>query len=233
MEAIVLVGGLGTRLGELTKDTPKPMLPIREVPFLERLLSHLKSQGFSRVVLAVGYKHEVIESYFFKVEADLPNITYSVETVPLGTGGAIAKALSCVTTESVFVLNGDSYLSLDYTTMWQQHVKKKADITIASYFIKPADRYGVMQVSDNGEVIRFQEKGAVAEGLINGGVYIMDVTRVNAIFSMLEKTVFSFEKAVLASSSLDLKKYHFQTSGYFLDIGVPEDYERAKHELFL
>ena len=232
MEAIVLVGGLGTRLGELTKSTPKPMLPIRGVPFLERLLTHLKSQGFIRVILAVSYKREVVESYFCDVKADLPDIAYSVENTALGTGGAIAQALDYVSTDSVFVLNGDSYLDLDYVAMQQQHLQTKADITIASYFIKPADRYGVMQVTEDGVVVSFQEKGASAEGLINGGIYIMNVSRLNTFFFMLGKCVFSFEEAVLADGSLNLIKRHFQTSGYFLDIGIPVDYERAQHELF-
>jgi D-glycero-alpha-D-manno-heptose 1-phosphate guanylyltransferase len=233
MEAIVLVGGLGTRLGELTKNTPKPMLPIRGVPFLERLLAHLKSQGFRRVILAVGYKREVVESYFCDLKSDLPDIAYSIENTPLGTGGAIAQALASVTSSSVFVLNGDSFLDVDYKAMQQQHTNTKADITIASYFIKPADRYGVLKVSDSCEVINFQEKGAVSEGLINGGVYIIDVARLNGIFDMLNKNTFSFEESVLSNASPNLKKYHLQTSGYFLDIGIPEDYEKAQQELFV
>ena len=232
MEAIVLVGGLGTRLGELTKHKPKPMLLIRGVPFLERLLVHLKGVGISRVILAVGYKREVVESYFRDVKADLPDIVYSVESAPLGTGGAIAQALNYINVANVFVLNGDSYLDLDYKGMHDAHCAGNADITLASYFIKHADRYGVMQVTENGDVVSFQEKSAVAEGLINGGIYIMNVARLNAIFNMLDKNVFSFEESVIANASLNLKKYHFQTSGYFLDIGIPTDYEKAQQELF-
>lgn len=233
MEAIILVGGLGTRLGELTKTTPKPMLPIRNVPFLERLLVHLKKQGISRVILAVGYKREVVESYFCKVDDALPEIVYSVEKAPLGTGGAIAQALSLVKGSYVFVLNGDSYLDLDYSKMMDDHLVKNADITIASYFISPADRYGVMEVSQNGEVVSFQEKGAASEGLINGGIYLLNVAHFSKLFISLGRDVFSFEESVLSNQSLGVKKYHYPTRGYFLDIGVPSDYKKAQLELFI
>ncbi|WP_319380102.1 nucleotidyltransferase family protein [Thiomicrorhabdus sp.] len=233
MEAIVLVGGLGTRLGALTKETPKPMLPIRGTPFLERLLVFLKEQGVKNVVLAVGYKREVVESYFSQKNNDLPEIRYSVENSPLGTGGAIAQAIQKTDSEKVFVLNGDSYLDLNFQEMADFHDRCQAEITIASYFIKPADRYGVMEVSDSCEVLNFSEKGVFQEGLINGGVYLLNTAALAEIFTNLSKEVFSFEEEVLSNSSLSLRKYHFQTQGYFLDIGIPADYARAQDELFV
>lgn len=233
MEAIILVGGLGTRLGELTRNTPKPMLPIRGIPFLERLLLFLKSHNFSRIILAVGYKKKVVESYFSVLDQSLPEIVYSVEDSPLGTGGAIAQALTMVKSEHVFVLNGDSYLDVDFDSMLSFHKDKDSDVTIASYFIKPADRYGVMQVNNKGEVIYFEEKGMHAEGLINGGVYLLKAARLRDAFEREGKDVFSFEESVLSNISLGLKKYHIQTNGHFLDIGVPTDYERSQKELFL
>ena len=232
MEAIVLVGGLGTRLGELTKETPKPMLPIRGVPFLKRLLVHLKSSGFTKAILAVGYKHEVVQLYFSDYLDDIPSIEYSIENNPLGTGGAIEHAMHLVTCKDVFVLNGDSFLELDYFKMYQTHITANADITIASFFINPADRYGVMTVGKNSEVLIFQEKGVAREGLINGGVYLLNVDKIKNTFSSVQKSSFSFEDLVLSNRLLNLKKYHFQTDGYFLDIGVPVDYERAQRELF-
>lgn len=233
MEAIVLVGGLGTRLGSLTKHIPKPMLPIRGVPFLERLLISLKANGFNRVVLAVGYKREIVESYFCDTNDNLPEIVYSVEMVPMGTGGAIIQALQFVSSDLVFVFNGDSYVDLNYSQMQQQHITTGADITIASYFIEPADRYGVMKVFENKSIVSFQEKGAAPSGLINAGVYLIGVSKLKSIMNVLDEEQFSFEETVLADNSLGLKKYHFQTNGYFLDIGVPTDYERAQQELFI
>jgi len=233
MEAIVLVGGLGTRLGELTKDTPKPMLPIRGVPFLERLLCYLESHGFTRVVLAVGYKKEVVESYFSNLDKNIPEIVYSVEESPLGTGGAIFQALSMVTSKNVFVMNGDSYLDVNFDAMLHFHVAKSSDITIASYFIRPADRYGVLQVNEKGKVIDFEEKGACSDGLINGGIYLVNASLMHELLEKIDRNSFSFEDAVLSNRSLELVKYHFQTSGKFLDIGIPSDYAKAQEELFL
>lgn len=233
MEAIVLVGGLGTRLGELTKNTPKPMLPIRGIPFLERLLVYLKSNGFTRVILAVGYKKEIVESYFSMLDDRCPEIIYSTEDEPLGTGGAISNAMTHVNSEQVFVLNGDSFLEVDFLAMLNTHVREHSDITIASYYIKPADRYGVMQVNEEQEVIAFEEKGMRTEGLINGGVYLLNQAVLRETFSKMSCPSFSFEEKILSDFSLGLKKVHFQTSGYFLDIGVPSDYQKAQQELFL
>ena len=233
MEAIVLVGGLGTRLGDLTKDTPKPMLPIRGVPFLERLLLFLKSHGMQLAILAVGYKNNIIRSHFSSLNRKLPEIVYSVEDLPLGTGGAIAQALAFVNSKHVFVLNGDSYLDVDFEKILDFHISKNSDVTIASYFIKPADRYGVMQVNGENKIISFKEKGRYEQGLINGGVYVLNVATIRDVFKRIDNNVFSFEEAVLVDRSLGLNKYHMQTRGYFLDIGVPSDYQKAQKVLFL
>lgn len=233
MEAIILVGGLGTRLGELTKNIPKPMLPIRGVPFLERLLQFLKSKGFNRVILAIGYKKEVVESYFSGDDGSLPEIVFSVESEPLGTGGAIAHALTLAQSENVFVLNGDSYLECDFIKMQDKHKNELSDITVASYFIKPSCRYGVMQVNEKGAILDFEEKGIKSEGLINGGVYLLNITSMQKSFEKIGKDIFSFEEEVLSNFKIGLNKYHVQMAGYFLDIGVPIDYEKAQKELFL
>lgn len=233
MEAIILVGGLGTRLGELTKSTPKPMLPIRGVPFLERLLIFLKENEVSRVILAVGYKKEIVESYFSSREKTVPNIVYSSENSPLGTGGAIAAALRYTVTDDIFVLNGDSFLDVDFKEMEKFHKLNRADITIASHFLSKADRYGVLDVNANKEVVSFEEKGKLNEGLINGGVYLLNTTFLRNIFSTISEKKFSFEETILMNKDLNLNKYHFQTYGYFLDIGIPSDYQKAQSELFL
>ncbi|QAB15779.1 nucleotidyltransferase family protein [Hydrogenovibrio thermophilus] len=233
MEAVVLVGGLGTRLGYLTKLTPKPMLPIRNKPFLELLLKSVKKKGIDRVVLAVGYQKEVVQSYFDTNDRDLPQIVFSVEDKPLGTGGAICQALMQTESDSVFVLNGDSYLDLSFQDMKDQHEKANCDITIASCFVRPADRYGVMQVNDERQVISFEEKGKKPEGLINGGVYLLNKVIMRRVLDKIVEIPYSFEEDVLANRTLELIKCHFQVDGYFLDIGVPFDYEKAQKELYI
>ena len=232
MEAIVLVGGLGTRLGSLTKHTPKPMLPIRGVPFIECLLVQLKRKGIIRVVLATGYKSHAIQSHFANVSSNLPEIIYSIEDSPLGTGGATRNALRNINSDMVFVLNGDSYLDINYKRMLNFHSIIQADITIASHFFCSSERYGFMNVTDDSEVLSFCEKGIKAEGWINGGVYLISASTIGAVFASISELRFSFEKDILSNNSLRLKKYHFPVEGYFIDIGVPEDLERAQSELF-
>ena len=232
MEAIVLVGGLGTRLGALTKNTPKPMLPIRGMPFLERFLQHLKLRGFKKTVLATGYKSEVIESYFHSNSPSLPDIEISLEDEPLGTGGAIAKALEKVTTDEVTIFNGDSYLDVDFAALSDAHLLKQADITIASRYVDPANRYGVLSYDKHSRVIAFEEKGISASGFINGGVYLCQTKSLEVISTPFNGCPFSFEEDVLTQQLSLMKIFHFPSNGFFIDIGVPEDYERAQKELF-
>jgi len=231
-EAIILVGGLGTRLGSLTKNIPKPMLPIRGIPFLERFLQHLKSCGFKKTVLATGYKSDVIESYFQSNPPSLPDIEISLENEPLGTGGAIAKALEKINTDEVTIFNGDSYLDVDYEALLDAHLSKKADITIASRYVDPANRYGVVSYDEHSRLIAFEEKGINTTGFINGGVYLCQTKSLKEISKPFNGRPFSFEEDVLTKKLSLLEIYHFPSNGFFIDIGVPKDYERAQVELF-
>jgi len=233
MEAIILVGGLGSRLGELTKNTPKPMLPIRGIPFLNLLLQDLKSRGFHKVILATGYKKNVIHSYFSNIDDSLPMISYSHEEKPLGTGGGIMKAFSQVLSDHVFVLNGDSYLDVNFSRMHEQHIATCSDITLASYYMDSADRYGVLSSSLDSRVLKFNEKGKSDKGIINGGIYLLRVSCLQKVFARMKREIFSFEEDILSFFTSDLSIFHFQSAGYFIDIGVPEDYARAQKELFL
>jgi len=233
MEAIILVGGLGTRLGALTAEMPKPMLPIRGVPFLKLLLRYLKRNGFERVVLAVGYKKEVVEEYFTTLlSEELPIIVYAIEKMALGTGGAILNALPYVNTDDIFIVNGDSYLELSFRDMLNFHKDMGSDLTVASYYMEDVGRYGVLRTGNNCEIISFSEKGTDRKGLINGGVYLFNREKLGSVFRSLIKTTFSFEEEVLSKQTNTLRMTHFQTEGCFLDIGVSADYERAQTELF-
>jgi D-glycero-alpha-D-manno-heptose 1-phosphate guanylyltransferase len=232
MEAVILVGGLGSRLGDLTKETPKPMLPIRGVPFLDLLLRHLKKKGITRAILAVGYQRQKIEKYFKQGLDKWPNISFSIEANLLGTGGAILQALCLSSGSDVFVVNGDSFLEADYSAIYKKHLQNKSDITVASCLISSANRYGIIRSNNSGEIIDFLEKGLVSKGLINGGVYLLNRSKLISFLTLLEKESFSFESEVLKAKTLELKKYHFQSEGIFLDIGIPTDYYKAQIELF-
>lgn len=232
MEAIILVGGLGTRLGRLTNNTPKPMLPIRGIPFLERFLEHLKLSGIERSILATGFKSEVIETYFPSRSSSLPEIQISFEETPLGTGGAISKALMKVDSKDIIVLNGDTFLNVDYSKLLNAHLIKQADITVASRYVNPANRYGVITYNQNGRVITFEEKGKKSNGYINAGVYVCKVESLREIFAPFGANPFSLEKDILTEICSVKKIYDFKCDGYFIDIGINDDYEKAQLELF-
>jgi len=227
-EAVILAGGLGTRLYPLTLTVPKPMVPVSDQPFLEYLLNRLSEHGFSRVILSVGYLGEQIEAYFGNNWQGL-ELVYAYETTPLGTGGAIAFALSFTQTEQILVLNGDTFCAVDWQSMVKFHLQKQADLTITLKPMKNFDRYGNVEVKED-RVVQFDEKQFVDSGNINTGVYILNKS-VFKIFSMPEK--FSFEIDFLQCKLSDMNVSAYITQAYFIDIGIPEDYQRAQVELKL
>lgn len=174
MEAIILAGGKGTRLGELTRLTPKPMVPVAGHPFLEYLLSEAGRRGVRRVVLSVGHFADQIEAHFGRRWHGI-EIDYAHEDSPLGTGGAIALALASVRGERCFVLNGDTIFRVDLPAMLAFHRQHAAQLTLALKPMTDFDRYGTVQI-ENGRVIGFREKSPTREGLINGGVYLVETS---------------------------------------------------------
>lgn len=227
MRAIILVGGFGTRLQSILADVPKPMAPIDNKPFLAYLISFLKHQGITEVLLSVHYLREQIQTYF-QSNYDGITIRYAVEEEPLGTGGAIAHALSEMQAdEPIFVLNGDTFVKLDYTAMYQQHESSHALMTMALRSTDDCCRYGKAVVEDR-EVVAFKEKGEKGIGFINAGVYLINPD-LFAQFNLPWQ--FSFEKDFLLPHISVIKPQAFIANDYFIDIGVPDDYSRAKVEL--
>ena len=228
MEAIILAGGLGMRLKSIIKDVPKPMANINGRPFLAWLLDDFYRQQVSRVLLSVGYKQESIIHYFGDRYKGM-EIAYVREDEPLGTGGAIRKALTSAHDNAVVVANGDSFLALDLPDMLRRHTAGNADLTIALKRMEQNDRYGTVLVKDD-RAIGFREKSAHGSGYINGGVYALARERV---LSLLEKQprTFSFETDFLQKTVDNINAIVYITGGYFIDIGVPDDYARAQKEL--
>jgi len=220
MEAIILAGGLGTRLRTMHPKVPKPMVPVWNKPFLAHLLDYLKTQGITAVILSVSYLSEQIEAYFKNSYQGI-RIRYAREEQPLGTGGAIRNALQLVqSSDSLFIINGDTYLKLDYPAMAQQHEQQEAKITMALHPVLNCHRYGAVHI-ENTVVLAFQERGKKHPGLINAGVYYFDP----CIFQQIDiPTAFSFEKDFLVPQVSQLKPAAFIVSEYFIDIGIPEDY---------
>ena len=171
MEAIILAGGLGTRLRSRLNGVPKPMADIGGRPFLAVLLDRLATSGIRRVLLSVGYLNDVIIQYFGNTWRGM-EISYVVEDIPLGTGGAIRKSLAKAHTESILILNGDTWLQAEYQQIMDFHKAQHAAITLALTWVENRARYGGVTVS-SGRVTGFLEKGSIGPGWINGGVYVL------------------------------------------------------------
>lgn len=223
MEAIVLAGGLGTRLRSVVADVPKAMAPVAGRPFLEHLLDMLVEAGFESAILAVGYRSEAIRGHFGERYLGMP-LTYSVENRPLGTGGAMRLALRSATARDVFVANGDTFVDVDFRRMLEAHRRAAAAMTIAVHEVPDAARYGSLAL-DGDRVHGFREKGRHGPGWINAGIYLVP----GSLFDRASlPDAFSFESDFLVPGVDSLKPLAFPARGLFIDIGVPEDYARAQ-----
>ena len=225
MEAIILAGGFGTRLSTVVFDVPKPMAPINDRPFLEYLLEDLNEKGINRVILAVGYKKEIIKSHFKKKYKNI-DIIYSNEDIPLGTGGAIKKALTLAEDENIFIINGDTFFDVDLKEMYQFHKKNNSKLTLAIKEMEKFDRYGSL-ILEGYKIIKFEEKKYIDKGYINGGIYLID----KKLLIQEKKESFSFEKEILENENFQIEKYGYKSERYFIDIGIPRDYYKFKEKL--
>ncbi len=226
-EAIVLAGGMGTRLRTVVSDVPKPMAPVNGRPFLAYVLDDLLAQGIERVILAVGYKREVIVDYFGNHYRGM-DLVYSVEEQPLGTGGGIHQAFDLVHGDRAFVLNGDTFFQVNLSEMYRFHGEKVCDMTLALKPMQDFDRYGTVKVDESSHrILGFEEKQHQASGLINGGVYLISQSLWGGL-DLAEK--FSFEKEILEGLYETRTFCGMVSDTYFIDIGIPTDYERSQHD---
>lgn len=226
-EAIVLAGGLGTRLKEVISDLPKCLAPINDKPFLSYLISYYKNQGIKKFIFSLGYKHELVEEMLLK---DFPELDYEivVEGEPLGTGGAVALAMSKSVEEDVLILNGDTFYTIDLKEFSEAHYDLEGECTLALKPMQDFDRYGLVEIDENNKVTSFREKKYYAEGLINGGVYGLHVPSfLNHDFDQK----FSFEKDYLEKLFSQGRIKGTIQNSYFIDIGIPEDLQKAQHDL--
>lgn len=226
-EAIILAGGFGTRLKAAVPGLPKCMAPVAGKPFLYYVISFFQNQGIEEFIFSLGYKHEVIEEYIL---SEFRNIKYkfSIEKEPLGTGGAIKLACAQASDKTVLVLNGDTLFQIDLTKLSAFHHMTGADCTLSLKPMKNFERYGVVRLKKDYSIESFKEKKYYEEGHINGGVYALNITKFQQE-PLPEK--FSFEKDYLEALYLGRRMYGVIQDEYFIDIGIPEDYERAQREL--
>jgi D-glycero-alpha-D-manno-heptose-7-phosphate kinase len=226
MKAIILAGGMGTRLREVVSDRPKPMALIAGKPFLDHQINFLREQNINEIILAVYYMSEKIKSYFGDGNRYGVDITYSEEETPLGTGGAIKKAEKYIN-DTFLVLNGDSYSKIDLGKFLDFHKLKKSDASLSLKKCENTSEYGNVIIKDN-KIMNFLEKKESREGLINTGIYIFEPNIFDYIPS--EKKV-SLEEEVFPVLAKNGNLYGYIQDGYFIDIGRPETYTQFKRDI--
>lgn len=225
-EAIILAGGFGTRLQAVVSDLPKPMAPINNEPFLNYVFDYLLHYKIEHVVLSTGYLADKISDYY-KNEYRGIKISYTKEETPLGTGGGIRLAMTKCYTSDVLVLNGDSFFYVNITDHFNNHISKQADCSLALRKVFNASRYGTILLGIGNAIETFKEKNNIEQtGLINGGVYILN--RKLYLSKTNEAVPFSIEKDFYESRINELHIFGFEYDGYFIDIGIPEDYNKAQ-----
>lgn len=224
MQAVILVGGAGTRLRPLTDSTPKPMVPVLNRPFLEYTLARLRRHGVTDVVLAMHYLWDKVRDHFGDGSAFGLRLTYTIEPEPRGTAGAVKCALPHLT-GSCFVLNGDVYMDLDLRAMAAAHRQNKALVTIALTTVEDTSRYGVVETTASGRVQRFLEKpapGVTSARTINAGCYILEP---QALDSVPADKYYMFERDLFPDLlRRGMPVYGYTSDGYWIDIGTPRHY---------
>lgn len=225
MEVIILAGGLGTRLRSVVSEVPKCMAPVCDKPFLYYQLKYIaKFKEITHVILAVGYLREVIFDWL-NGQHNFPfEISYSVEESPLGTAGGIKQALSKLKGKEAIILNGDTFFDVDLSKLCSIGASYSQPITIALKKMNNFDRYGIVEVNDSDEILRFKEKEFCEEGFINGGIYYINLNKIE-INKIPNKG--SFEKDVLEQNVEAKILKGYKSDGYFIDIGIPQDYYKA------
>ncbi|WP_343671247.1 nucleotidyltransferase family protein [Chitinophaga sp.] len=226
-ECIVLAGGLGTRLRSVVADKPKCMAPVGDVPFIDYLLRYLLKEGMTHVVLSLGHLSEQVIEYIESNEWTM-KVDFVIEAEPLGTGGAIMNALDALEEDEFFIMNGDTLFNVDLFDYSNWHQEKGSKLSLALKPMQQFDRYGSVQLDENKQITAFLEKQYCEAGLINGGIYVANREYLESL-DLPKK--FSFEKDVLEAQVKSGKVYGFESDSYFIDIGVPADYERAQQEL--
>jgi len=223
--AVILAGGLGTRLRAAVADVPKVLAPVHGRPFLTHVLERLAAASVRRAVLLTGYRADDVERIIGTRCGSL-QLEYSRETRPLGTGGALRQALERLDTPTILLLNGDSCCDIDLQQFFNWHRRRRADLTMAVARVADASRFGRVQLNTEGKIVRFVEKGATARpGWINAGIYLIQR---RLLESMPTGQSLSLEREFLPRWLATERVLGFRCVGPFLDIGTPESYTAAE-----
>lgn len=225
-QAVILAGGFGTRLSHVVSDVPKPMAPIKNIPFLDFIIKQLQRHGFDNFVFLTGYKAEIIEDYF----KNLPDTVFIKEETALGTGGAILNAFNSLNDE-FFVINGDTFFDIDFSLL--EDFGKDKPCTIALRYTNNIQRYGFVEIDDTFKAISFVEKGNLPEnridGFINGGIYFMKKSVLEHFIKNFSGQFISLETEIFPQLLKNNELFGLPLGGCFIDIGIPEDYQKAQN----
>lgn len=226
MQVIILAGGFGTRLQTVVKNQPKTLALVAGKPFLYWLIIYLQKRGITDFIFSLGYLHERVQQFLV---TEFPNLSYVsvIENEPLGTGGAIRLCLNYCKHNYVMMVNGDTFFELNIIAFHSSFASEDADCSIALTPMQNFDRYGSVALTNNNIITQFNEKKYCESGLINTGIVLFK----KEVF--IQKTnhlpaQFSFEKDFLEPNIAILKVTGYIATGYFIDIGIPEDYQKAQ-----
>lgn len=232
MKAVILVGGEGTRMRPLTCNTPKPMVPIINKPFLEHMIAYLKKHGIDDIVLSMCYLPDRIRSYFGDGAGFGVKLTYVVEETPLGTAGGVKNVEDHLDDNAFFVFNGDILTDLDLTAMWNSHTEREASVSIALTPVEDPTAYGIVETENDGMVKRFIEKpswDAVTTNMINAGTYILNA---NVLRHVPRNEHFMFERGLFPLLvQMGDPVFGYPSDAYWIDIGTPQKYMKVHHDL--
>ena len=226
ISALVLAGGMGTRLRSVVSDRPKPMALVKGVPFIQLLIESLAAKGIRDFVLLVGYMAEVIESHFKEHSGKKFTIRFSREQTPLGTGGAVKKSEAFATDPSLLV-NGDTFFDGDVEALLRFHNEKAADVTLSLLPVDDVSRYGSVTVDEYGGITGFREKheGNSGPGLINAGFSLISKEFVRGL---PKNRAFSMEREIFPLLAGSGRMFGLTMNRPFFDIGTPESYDAFK-----
>ncbi len=226
MQAIILAGGLGTRLKSVVADKPKVLSPVAGKPFMQYIIQYLQQKGVTSYVFSLGYLADQVLDFLKENHPDL-DYQYYIEETPLGTGGGIKKAIELATEEDVLVVNADTFFDLPLLEMYDAHQATNAICTVSLKLMNDFDRYGSVEMDANHTITSFKEKAFIKQGLINGGYLLINKNYYLQATNHLPKT-FSLEKDFLEKNIGQGVIKGFVSDGYFIDIGIPEDFSKAQ-----
>jgi len=227
--AIVLAGGLGTRLRSVVADVPKPMAPVQGRPFLELLLGYYRKQGINRFILSVGHLAHVIQDHFGHQWQDCV-IDYSLETAPLGTGGGILQASTLLTPDdhTCLAINGDTFFAINLAKLTAFHEAKGADITLSAFTSSDIARYMGMAIDADDRITKLNIKLPPGKCFVNGGAYLIEHSLLKSLTNQTINPQ-SWENDTLPKLlSQEVPLYAHAIAEDFIDIGIPTDFARAQ-----